>query len=46
MFKNQYGKAGYLYEKSLNCVIPGEKEIDRIKKKYVDCKEKTTKNSK
>ena len=41
MFKNQYNKAGISYQKALTCVMPGEKEIDRIKKKYADCKRKT-----
>ena len=46
MLKNQYGKASFAYEKSLTCVLPGEKEIDRIKKKYTDCQGKISKNSK
>jgi predicted choloylglycine hydrolase len=46
MFKNKYDRAISLYEKSLTCVIPGEKEIDRIKKKYSDCQGKISKNGK
>ncbi len=46
MFKNQYNKAGISYQKALTCIIPGEKEIDRIKKKYADCREKVSKNRK
>jgi hypothetical protein len=30
----------------LTCVIPGEKEIDRIQKKYADCQGKISKNGK
>jgi predicted choloylglycine hydrolase len=41
MSKKQYDKAITSYEKSLTCVIPGEKEIDRIRKKYSDCQGKT-----
>ena len=40
MSKNQYDKAITSYKKSLTCVIPGEKEIDRIRKKYSDCQGK------
>lgn len=46
MFKNRFDKAVSSYEKSLTCVIPGEKEINRIKKKYADCREKVSKNGK
>jgi len=46
LFKNQFAKAQSFYKKSLTCVIPGEKEINRIKKKYADCQEKTFKNTK
>lgn len=46
MFKKQYNWALSFYEKSLTCVIPGEKEIIRIKEKYADCKRKTVKSSK
>jgi isopenicillin-N N-acyltransferase-like protein len=46
LFKNQFTKAQSFYKKSLTCVIPGEKEINRIKKKYADCQEKTFKNTK
>jgi tetratricopeptide (TPR) repeat protein len=41
MFKKQYGKAMSCYEKSLGCVIPGEKEINRIKKKLISAKNGT-----
>lgn len=44
-FKEQYNRAIKLYEKSLTCVLPGEKEINRIRKKYTDCKEKTANGS-
>jgi tetratricopeptide (TPR) repeat protein len=46
MFKNQYYRAKSFYEKSLTCVIPGEKEINRIKKKDADCQGKAIKNGK
>ncbi|NOU45990.1 MAG: peptidase C45 [Bacteroidales bacterium] len=45
VFKNQYSNAMLFYEKSLRCEMPGEKEIDRIRKKYADCQGKTNKNS-
>ena len=35
MFKNQYSRAQSFYEKSLGCIIPGEKEINRIKRKLL-----------
>lgn len=44
-FKEQYNRAIKLYEKSLSCILPGEKEINRIRKKYADCKEKTANGS-
>jgi isopenicillin-N N-acyltransferase like protein len=46
MSKCLYSKAGSFYEKSLTYVMPGEKEINRIKKKYADCQGKIGKNSK
>ena len=46
LFDKQYNKAELYYEKSLTCVIPGEKEIKRIKKKYADCQGKTAQNGK
>jgi isopenicillin-N N-acyltransferase-like protein len=46
MSKSLYGKAGSSYEKSLTCVMPGEKEINRIKKKYAYCQGKIGKNRK
>ena len=45
MIRNQFAKAQLFYEKSLACVIPGEKETNRIKKKYADCLEKMTSKS-
>ena len=44
MLKKQYDKAISYYIKSLSCVIPGEKEINHIKKKYTDCQAITAKN--
>jgi isopenicillin-N N-acyltransferase-like protein len=43
MYKKEHDKAKLFYEKSLTCVIPGEKEINRIKKKYDDCQGKIQK---
>lgn len=45
-FKEQYNRAITLYEKSLTCVIPGEKEMNRIRKKYDECKGKTDNGNK
>lgn len=46
MFKKQYNRAISFYKKSLAFVIPGEKEINRIKEKYADCEKKTAKSGK
>lgn len=39
-YKEQYRKAELFYSKSLTCVLPGEKEMNRIKKKFADCQDK------
>jgi isopenicillin-N N-acyltransferase like protein len=46
LYFKKFSKALSCYTKALSCVIPGEKEHERIKEKYIDCKRKTPGNDK
>lgn len=44
IYSKQFDKALAYYAKALSCVIPGEKEYNRIKEKYASCQKKTFRN--